>query len=556
MAMVKLPTNRWMTKTADKRQENEATSKKPQFKFSWPSNLGVALLSGAVLGLSAPGITLPQIPGLEFTFSFSLIAWFALAPLLLLSVSSKNAWHAFFRGTVFGTAYNLVYQNWYLGLQPLDWLGFTNWQGWLLAGLAWLVVSVHQGLIIGLFSTAAYLVPTTGRFFPEGTRKHIRLPAILILPLLWVLIVNKLGNAHLALGVPFAMLEYTQYKQISMIQIASIIGGIGISFLMVMCNTAVATLVANFSKLTDMNSLQAQSRTAALYQYFAMAAILTGLLAFGFYQSSTLKYTAEIPVSVVQQNINIDMQKTTRRYSIEDLYRIHKDLMSLAPKGLAVWTESSLPTYLSSEKGMQQNLKDLAKTTSTDIIVGAMDSDKENRPYNSAYGITSSGTILGNIYHKRYLVPVGEYAPPFLKLLPDWARRMTNTPAGGGFNAGAKPEVFDFSSVRIGPLICFETIAPEEVAATVREGAEALVNISDLAWFHDSLIGEQMLATSVMRAVENRRWFVFAANTGPSAIIDPLGRIQERCGIGKAQVLTGKVGNVADISPFTSWYRL
>lgn len=547
-----------MTKTAENRQSEEAKTKakKPQFKLSWPSNLGLALLSGAVLGLSAPGIALPAIPGLGFSISFSFLAWFALAPLLLLTASSKNMWQAFFLGTVFGTAYNMVYQNWYLCLQPLDWLGFNNWQGWLLAGFAWMFISIHQGLVIGLFSLVAYLIPTTGKFFPEGSKKRIKLPAFLILPLAWVLVVNKLGNAHFVLGVPFAMLEYTQYKQTSVIQIASIIGGIGLSYIMVMCNTVFATLIANLSQMKGVSTLQAPSRTVAIYQCFAMAVILAGVLAYGFYQGTTTKYSAEIPVSVVQQNINIDMQKTTRRYSIDDLFHIHKSLMQNAPKGLSVWTESSLPTYLSREKGLQQNLKDLAVARGTDIVVGSMDADVHSRPYNSAYGITSSGTIVGNIYHKRYLVPVGEYAPAFLQVLPEWAKRLTNTPAGGGFNAGNKPEVFEFASAKVGPLICFEIIAPEEVAATVREGAEVLVNISDLAWFHDSLIGEQMIATSVMRAVENRRYVVFAANTGPSAVIDPLGRVEVRCGIGKAQVLTGKIGRVNDRSLFTSWYRL
>lgn len=553
-----------MTKTAEKRQKEETKTRKPQLKFSWPSTLGLALLSGAVLGLSAPGISQtiympsinPHYSQMWFTPPLFLIAWIGLAPLFLLIASSKSAWQAFFRGTLFGTAYNLVYQNWYLGLQPLDWLGFNNWQGWLLAVLAWVVVCVHQGLIIGLFSAVAHLVPTTGQFFTEGTKKRMKLPASFILPLVWVLIVNKLGNAHMALGVPFAMLEYTQYKQISLIQIASVVGGIGLSYLMVMCNAVFATIIANFSKMKGVNSLLAPSRTVALYQGFAMAVILAGVLAYGFYQSSTAKFIADIPVSIVQQNINIDMQKTTRRYNIEDLFRIHKDLMATAPRGLCIWTESSLPTYLSREKGLQQNLKELATARGTDIVVGAMDLDATGRPFNSAYGITSSGKIAENIYHKRYLVPVGEYAPAFLTILPDWARRMTNTPAGGGFNCGSKPEVFDFATARVGPLICFETISPEETASTVREGAEVLVNISDLAWFHDSLIGEQMIATSVMRAVENRRYVVFAANTGPSAVIDPLGRVKDRCGVGKAQVLTGKVGKVSYLSPFTSWYRL
>ena len=548
-----------MTKTAEKRQskkEAKSKSKKPQFKFSRPSNLGLALLFGAVLGLSAPGITLPALPGIEYSLSFSFLAWFALAPLLLLISSSKSTWQAFLRGVVFGTAYNLVYQNWYLGLQPLDWLGFNQWQGWALAGLAWLVIAVHQGIIIGLFSAAAYLVPMTGQFLTEGSRKRLKLPAFFILPLLWVLIVNKLGNAHAALGVPFSMLEYTQYKQIALIQIASIIGGIGLSYLMVMCNTVFAALIANLSNMKGADSLQAPSRTVALYQSFAMAVILTGLLVFGFYQSSTLQYEANIPVSVIQQNINIDMQKTKMRYSIEDLFRIHRDLMMTAPRGLSVWTESALPTYLCSEKGTQQNLKELAMLRGTDIVIGAMDKDNDGKPYNAAYGITSSGKFAENIYHKRYLVPVGEYAPAFLKLLPEWARRMTNTPAGGGFNSGTKPEVFEFATAKVGPLICFEIISPEEVSSTVREGAQVLVNISDLAWFHDALIGEQMIATAVFRAVENRRYMVFAANTGPSAVIDPIGRVQERSAIGEACTLTGKVGKVDNMSIFTSWYRL
>lgn len=501
-------------------------------------------------------MTTPPIPGSHIAISFSFLAWFALAPLLLLTATSKSGWQAFFRGTVFGTAYNMVYQNWYLCLQPLDWLGFNEWQGWALSILAWMVISIHQGLIIGLFSAVAHFIPTTGKFLPEGSKKRPKLPAFLIMPLLWVLIVNKLGNAHVALGVPFAMLEYTQYKQISMIQIASIVGGIGLSFFMVMCNTVFATLIANFSNIKGAASLQAPSRTIALYQGFAMTAMLIGVLAFGFYQCSSSKFEADIPVSVVQQNINIDMQKTKHRYSTEELFRIHKSLMDNAPKGLSVWTESSLPTYLSSEKGLQENLKALAMNKGTDIVVGSMDSDQYARPYNAAYGITSSGTIQSNIYHKRYLVPVGEYAPPFLKLLPDWARQLTNTPAGGGFNSGTKPEVFNFATAKVGPLICFEIISPEEVASTVREGAEVLVNISDLAWFHDSLIGEQMIATSVMRAVENRRFLVFAANTGPSAVIDPNGRIKYRCGLGKPQILIGKVGKVDVISPFSSWYRL
>ncbi|MBC7999919.1 MAG: apolipoprotein N-acyltransferase [Leptolyngbya sp.] len=532
-----------MTRTATKKQKKDTESKKQPLKFSWPSNLGLPLLTGSILGLSAPGM------------HFSLIAWVGLAPLFLLIASSKSAWQAFIRGTIFGTAFNLVYQNWYLGLQPLDWLGFNGWQGWLLACFAWFVVCFHQGLIIGLFSLIAYKIPMTGTFFPEGKKTKFRLPALIILPLAWVLVVNLLGNAHSALGVPFAMLEYTQYKQISMIQCASVIGGIGLCFFIVMTNAVLAALFASFSENKNFATLKAPTRTISLYQALAMAVVLTGMLALGFTQSAKTKVAANIPTSVVQQNINIDMQKTKRRYGIDELFGIHKALMATAPGGLSVWTESSLPTYLSAEAGTRQNLSTLAREKGTDLVVGAMDYDN-GKPYNSAYGITSGGAVLPDIYHKRYLVPVGEYAPAFITLLPDWAKKMTNTPAGGGFTAGNRPVVLAFNSGRVGPLICFETISPESVTSTVRAGAEILVNISDLAWFHDSVIGEQMIASSVLRAVENHRYVVFAANTGPSAIIDPTGKIINRSQTGKALILTGMVGRQSEITPFTSWFRL
>lgn len=532
-----------MTRTATKKQTKDTEKKKQPLKFSWPSNLGLPLLTGSILGLSAPGM------------HFSILAWVGLAPLFLLISSSKSIWQAFARGTIFGTAFNLVYQNWYLGLQPLDWLGFNSWQGWLLACLAWFVVCFHQGFIIGIFSAIAYKIPMCGTFFPEGKKAKFKLPALLVLPLAWVLVVNLLGNAHAALGVPFAMLEYTQYKQISLIQSASVIGGIGLCFFIVMTNAVLAALFASFSKNKNFATLQAPTRTISLYQGLAMVVVLTGMLALGFTESAKIKVAANIPTSVVQQNINIDMQKTTRRYSIDELFGIHKNLMASAPGGLSVWTESSLPTYLSSERGTRENLCALARARGTDIVVGAMDNDGD-KPYNSAYGITSSGNVLPDIYHKRYLVPVGEYAPPFIALLPDWAKRMTNTPAGGGFTAGNRPVVLIFNSGRVGPLICFETISPESVTSTVRAGAEILVNISDLAWFHDSMIGEQMIASSVLRAVENHRYVVFAANTGPSAIIDPTGRIINRSQSGKALILTGMVGRRSDITPFTSWFRL
>jgi apolipoprotein N-acyltransferase len=188
------------------------------------------------------------------------------------------------------------------------------------------------------------------------------------------------------------------------------------------------------------------------------------------------------------------------------------------------------------------------------MVVGSMDHDKDQNPFNSAFGIDSHGQLLAEVYHKRYLVPFGEYTPVFVNSMPEWMQRLTNTPAGGGFHSGTDPAAFNLTCGKVAPLVCFETLSPELVASSVRKGGQLLVNISDLAWFHKSCVGEQMLAFSVLRAVENSRWFVFAANTGPSAIIDAKGKIVHLSKQNTEQLLVGKVTLSSEITPFTHWF--
>lgn len=502
----------------------------------------VAMACGGALGLSAPG------------FGVWWLAWCALAPLFLLASSSAGLKEAFARGLAFGMAYNLVCLNWYLGLQPLDWLGFNAWQGWALAIAAWLIVAFHQALIVGLFSAIFRLIPLTTNWWFEKKSSKWLCPAVFITPLLWVLVVNRIGNAHDALGVPWTLIEYSQYKQISLIQITSLIGGIGLGFLIVAVNMAVAVLIATyFDKAVKCKTLCASSRGHAFYQTLAAALLLIGIVGFGFWKSSNTVRNASHRVSVVQANVNIEMQKMLKHYSLDDLLNKQLAMSARYPSALCIWNESALPAYLSSEPGAIIELHRAARKNNLDFVIGAMDRDA-GVSFNSAYGITSGGSLVNTIYHKRYLVPFGEYTPLLVQYMPEWVKRLTNTPAGKGFGAGGSPAVLNLDCGAVGPLICFETLSPELVASSTRHGAQLLVNISDLAWFHDSKIGEQMIAFSVLRAVENGRYFVFAANTGPSAIIDPTGHVTFRSKQGVEEVLFGKVGFSRELTPFTRWY--
>ena len=143
----------------------------------WPRLRGDLLMllsllgAGATLGLAAPG------------FEQWYLAWFGLIPLFLTIYAQTGALKRFAMGLVFGLGYNLIYLSWYLNLLPLDWLGFTGISGFALAGTAWIVVSMHQALLYGLFA-----------WLSGSILQKRAWPAILLVPTLFVLIINRLGN--------------------------------------------------------------------------------------------------------------------------------------------------------------------------------------------------------------------------------------------------------------------------------------------------------------------------------------------------------------------------
>jgi apolipoprotein N-acyltransferase len=497
----------------------------------------LCLVNGLAFGLSAPGI------------GFWLVAWFGLAPAFVSFALAKGMVQVLLRGFLFGFGYNLVAMHWLLGLAPLDWLGFNGWQGNLLALAALTVASIHQGLIYAVFAFLYKLVPIEATFLPKRKGLWLTWPALFTVPLLWIVVLNKLGNAHDLLGVPWSMIEYSQYQQLPIIQVAEICGGIGIGYLLVFTNTTLALVIARTGGLERARQLTTKGRHGLLVQTGFAAMVLLLVACFGFSRLASPRLKADLNATVLQPNVNIEMQKTTRRYTLDQLLSEQIAMINKAPPGLCVLTESSLPTRLNDDSLVKAVLSAAASRRKLDLIVGAIDQDSEGHAYNAAFGVRADGSIISQAYHKRYLVPFGEYTP--IQNMPEWLRRLTNTPAGSGYTAGKLPIVFNLNSGSVSPLICFETISPELAAQSVRAGGQLLVNISDLAWFHRSVIGKQMIACAVFRAIENRRYFIFAANTGPSAIIAPEGTIVEESRLDRQSALIGKVGYSDRLTIFT-----
>jgi apolipoprotein N-acyltransferase len=210
--------------------------------------------------------------------------------------------------------------------------------------------------------------------------------------------------------------------------------------------------------------------------------------------------------------------------------RRHKRLtQELRQKGaeLVVWSESSV-TFAVHENMYQEFMKSrVSAGSNVPMIFGAVvyrvDPDRE-RWFNTALSSNLSGDITAR-YDKHYLLAFGEYLPfgEEFPVLHKWS------PNSGRFSKGTeyKPLLFTKNGKehKIGTLICYEDILPRFTNALVNEESpDLLVNITNDAWFGDTLEPWQHLALAKMRAIEHRRYLVRSTNSGVSAVVDPIGR--------------------------------
>lgn len=166
---------------------------------------------------------------------------------------------------------------------------------------------------------------------------------------------------------------------------------------------------------------------------------------------------------------------------------------------------------------------------------------------------TSPAATANYQYDKHHLVPFGEFVPPLFQ----WFVRMMNIPLGE-FTPGAlaQPSLI-FKGERIAPNICYEDLFGEELARSFADPNNAptlMVNLSNIAWFGDTVAIDQHLNISRMRALELGRPMLRATNTGATAIINARGEVTHRLPSAVQGALTAEVyGRHGPITPYAQW---
>jgi apolipoprotein N-acyltransferase len=214
-----------------------------------------------------------------------------------------------------------------------------------------------------------------------------------------------------------------------------------------------------------------------------------------------------------------DNDRTVRQLSFLTLQEA-LDPRQPAPN-LVLWPEAPAPFYYYEDARFRDQMNTTARLAGVPMIFGGVARTPDGQPLNSAFFLNSEGRLAGR-YDKRFLVPFGEFVPPFF----EWVNKVSQE--AGDFVPGTRVVTFIADGHAIGPFICYEAAFPHLVREVAGAGAEVLVNLSNDGYFGRSAAREQHLLLARMRAVENRRWLLRSTNDGITVSIDPQGRIRDR----------------------------
>lgn len=462
----------------------------------------LALLSGLLLAASFP------------KYGHPIFAWTALAPLLvaLLSARGPHAPRPFALGWITGFVHFSLTVSWVVEVMSLH--------GGLATPVAWAVMLL----------LAAYLALYPALFAVLVDRAVRRLGAdgVWLAPLLWP--ATEWLRGWVGGGFPWALLGTSQAEVTPVIQLASVTGVFGVSALLALTATAGAALAVS------RDGRQRARAIAAVGVVLVVGALGTWRVVGG----ALLTEGPVLKVGLLQGNVAQDQKwDPAMRDDITARYlRLSEQVISVGAR-LVVWPEASTPFFFEAEPQRAVPVRALAQSSKTSMIIGTDEFEQDragSRIYNSVVAIGEDGRTRGG-YRKIQLVPFGEYVP--LKSLLFFVGPLVEKVSD--FAPGTEATVLDTGVARTGVSVCYEVVYPWISRAFANGGANLLTTITNDAWFGTSSAPHQHFAQASVRAVEQGRFLVRAANTGISGIVDPYGRTVLRTPLFEEAAVTGDV---------------
>ena len=386
--------------------------------------------------------------------------------------------------------------------------------GAFVTGTYWLYISIHDfgGLAPPIAGSVVLLLIFIMALYHAAwillcslvPGRALAWQCLAVLPAGWTLIEWLRG--WLFSGFPWLSLGYGQIDG-PLAAWAPLLGVHGISLLVMLSAGALAVLIAG-----------------------TLRARLTGLIVLGLIGGGTVLLSAQqwttpdgepLDVALVQGGITQDRKWLAEE--LESTQALYSELtIGLDKPDLIIWPEAAIPALAHEVEDYLIAFSELAKARNQTIVLGILTYEFDTDAFYNSLLMIGEGAGL---YNKRHLVPFGEYFP-----VPGFIRnmlRLMNLPYQD-INAGApRQSPLRMPGVALAPTICYEDVFGTELRSFLPE-AGLLINVSNDAWFGDSIAPHQHLQMARFRALETGRYMLRSTNTGITAIIDERGRVVER----------------------------
>lgn len=457
------------------------------------------------------------ISGLSVAFSkyVGFLIWISLIPLffalrILGDRENLKMKHAYLYGLFYFECFYAVCFHFFFSMYPLDFTGLNEFYSMLVVVIACFGLSFLQALFGGLVFVVYSLIRQ--RSLVKNS------PIVSILSFTAIYTFYEFTQTLGWWGVPWGRLSLALTDMIIPIQAASLFGSYFITAIIVTVNSLLALSLIKFKSV----GIEKKYALAALCVFLSNIAL--GAILFGAHKA-TQKNGDTVKVGIIQGNYD-----STDKWFEPNPNVIVSDHLNLTEKAAAdgaeivLWAETSIPFVLYDDDIHSMRISNMADELDITILVGAIREDEEFI-YNALVCFTPDGKISKTEYHKRHLVPFGEYVPmrrlielalPFMAEISTLSDDMT---------PGTDSAILNLEKTNAGSLICFDSIYENLTRDTVKAGAETIMLSTNDSWFSDSAAAYMHNNQARFRAVEFGRYIARSANTGLSTFISNTGEV-------------------------------
>ncbi len=422
------------------------------------------------------------------------------------------------------------------------WLGFVFGLGWFGVGVSWVYISMHvyglmpawlAGLATLAFCAFLSLYPALALGTAQKVAPTVWPRVALVLPATWT--ISEWLRGTLFTGFPWLASGYA-HTDSPLAGFAPIVGVYGVTLAAAMVAGALVLLTSNASLR------RAASAAAVIAVLIVVGALLQG-------RRWTEPAGTPITVRLVQANIPQDTKFSPA--GLQRAFDDHWALMQGTHADLVALPESVFPVPLQFVPAQFiEQFEAFARSEKSALVFGVFLEQPVGAYFNSAVGIAPDEARLAR-YSKRQLVPFGEFVPAGFR----WFVDTMKMPIGDQKRGDAVQPTMALAGQRIAVNICYEDLFGEVIADAWKNAAPPtmMLNLSNLAWFEDSIALPQHLQISRMRVLETQHPMLRATNTGATAIVDSTGKVTHQLPALTTGVLTGSVQGVQGKTPFIRW---